>query len=161
MPGHESVETQSELEPQRVPGQDESDQAKERRLREEKAVDDNTVLSLLRRLRQAVIQAPRPSDSSAGGDEFIVRRLQVRTAGTPQRGPNIPVPRGYSVVVRQRRHAGSPTGYIAGSETAVSATDSRSELSDGDSINVKVSNLNKIWADANTNNISFELIVEV
>jgi len=136
-----------------------TDELRAREIRENTAVDDGTVLNALRRIRLATIQAPRPTDGTAG-EQFIVRRLNVATADTPVQGPNIAVPRGFAVVVRQRNHPGSPVGYIAGSETAVASTDSRAELNDGNALTLNVSSLSQIWVSADSNDVSFELIVE-
>jgi len=93
--------------------------------------------------------------------ESLIRRVRVVTAGTAVlQGPGVAVPKGFATVVRMRRHSGTPNGYIALSEHAVSSTDSRMELQDNDSVTLKVSNWSKIWFDADTGTTDFELIVE-
>jgi len=92
--------------------------------------------------------------------ESLIRRVRVVTAGTAVQGPGVAVPKGFATVVRMRRHSGTPNGYIALSEHAVSSTDSRMELQDNDSVTLKVTNWSKIWFDADTGTTDFELIVE-
>lgn len=90
---------------------------------------------------------------------FTVRPVTLVTPGTPVQGPDVVVPHGYSVVVRMRRHAGSPNGYVADSSANAGGTN-RSILRDNDAILLNVTNLNAIWVDADTATTVFELIVE-
>ena len=90
---------------------------------------------------------------------FTVRLVTLVTPGTPVQGPDVTVPHGYAVVVRMRRHAGSPLGYVADSSANASSTN-RSVLRDNDAILLYVTNLSAIWVDADTATTVFELIVE-
>lgn len=108
-------------------------------------------------INSSILEGARYDDAQ---NEAIIRRVNVSTAGTPVNGPNIPVPRGFTTVIRQRRHTGTPNGYIALNEHSVGSTDFRIELQDNDSISLKVTNWDEIWFDADTANTAFELIVE-
>lgn len=92
--------------------------------------------------------------------EGLIRRVRVATAGTAVQGPSIDIPKGFRTVVRQRRHTGTPNGYVALSERAVGSTAERAELQDNDAITFAVSNWSKLWFDADTNTTDFELIAE-
>ena len=115
------------------------------------------IKTLLIAVRDSNIEPVRYDDAQV---ETLIRRVRVATAGTSVQGPGIDVPKGFTTVVRMRRHSGSPNGYIALSEHAVSSTDTRIETQDNDSISINVSNWSKIWFDADTNTTDFELIVE-
>ena len=108
-------------------------------------------------INTSILEGQRRTDAQ---QEAIIRRVNVSTAGTAVNGPNISVPPGFVTVIRQRRHSGTPNGYIALTEHAVGSTDFRIELQDNDSISLKVTNWDEIWVDADTNNTAFELIVE-
>ena len=92
--------------------------------------------------------------------EAIIRRVRVDTAGTPKQGPDVAIPPGVVSVIRQRRHTTSPNGYVAANERDVTSTGSRSEMLNGDTIVLSVSNWNNLWVDADTNDTDFELIAE-
>lgn len=113
-----------------------------------------SVEELLEQILAAVIEPPR----NVSGTEAVIRRVVVATAGTPVRGPDIAVPRGYSCVVRQRHNAGAPAGYVAFSESEVASTQARAELQNNDSLTVRVSNMNRIWFDSDTAATEFEII---
>ena len=115
------------------------------------------IKTLLIAVRDSNIEPIRYDDAQV---ETLIRRVRVTTAGTSVQGPNIAVPKGFTTVVRMRRHTGTPNGYVALSEHAVSSTDTRIETQDNDSISINVSNWSKIWFDADTNTTDFELIVE-
>ena len=108
---------------------------------------EQRVESLLGRVLDAIIEPPRSSPTQSV-DEIIVRVVRVLIAGTPVQGPDIPVPKGFSVTVRQRRHVGTITGYVAGSRNAIAQSLERSELRDNDPYLVNVSNLKNLWFDA-------------
>ena len=115
------------------------------------------VEALLTQIRDAVVEPPRPSKAQAT-EQVIIQRVRVVTAGSAIQGPDIPVPAGFSIVVRQRRHAGAPTGYVAFSRNAVSNTTSRVEMADNDSISVLINNFKEAWFDATIANTDFEMI---
>lgn len=115
-----------------------------------------SVEELLEKILAAVIEPPRNTTSA----EAIIRRVSVITPGTAVPGPDIAIPKGYSCVVRQRHNAGAPAGYVAFSESDVSSTQNRAELQNNDSMTVRVTNMNKIWFDSDTNNTEFEIIAQ-
>ena len=92
--------------------------------------------------------------------EAIIRRMRVETAGTPVRGPDVPIPPGVVSVIRQRRHTGTPTGYIALNERDVTSTGSRVEMQNNDTVVLALSNWNNIWFDADSDDTDWELIAE-
>ena len=115
------------------------------------------IKTLLIAVRDSNIEPIRYDDAQV---ETLIRRVRVTTAGTKVQGPSIDVPKGFTTVVRMRRHSGTPNGYIAMSEHAVSSTDTRIEMQDNDSVSINVSNWSKLWFDADSSDTDFELIVE-
>ena len=94
--------------------------------------------------------------------EGLARRIVVTTAGTPVQGPDVKINRGYGVVVRQRNHTvGAPIGYVGFTQGDVLNTNTRIETLDGDSFVVRISNFNKLWFNADTNDTLFEIFVEM
>ena len=115
------------------------------------------IKTLLIAVRDSNIEPVRYDDAQV---ETLIRRVRVTTASTALQGPDIDVPKGFSTVIRMRRHSGTPNGYIALSEHAVSSTDTRIEMQDNDSVSINVSNWSKLWFDADSSDTDFELIVE-
>jgi len=103
---------------------------------------------------------PAERQRRGGRPEAIIRRVQVVTAGTAVEGPDVEIPEGVVSVIRQRRHAGAPNGYVALNERDVSSTGSRVEMQNNDTVVLEVSNWNKIWFDADSAETNFELIAE-
>ena len=115
------------------------------------------IKTLLIAVRDSNIEPIRYEDAQV---ETLIRRVRVTTAGTALQGPGIDVPKGFTTVIRMRRHSGTPNGYIALSEHAVSSTDTRIEMRDNDSVSINVSNWSKLWFDADSNTTDIDLIVE-
>ena len=115
---------------------------------------------LLAEIRDTFIERPRRSDAEAV-QQFLVRAIEVVTAGTVYRGPDVPVPAGWTVTIRQRNHAGTPTGYVGGSPGDIGNTLTRAEMGDGDTLETTVSNLKNLYFGADTNSTFFEMIVEL
>ena len=115
------------------------------------------IKSLLIAVRDSNIEPIRYEDAQV---ETLIRRVRVTTAGTALQGPGVPVPKGFTTVIRMRRHSGTPNGYVALSEHAVSSTDTRIEMRDNDSVSINVSKWSKLFFDADSSNTDFELIVE-
>lgn len=88
-------------------------------------------------------------------------KVTVVASGTPARGPAVPVPPGYDVIVRQRHHSGSPEGYVAYSSAEVGEDETRTVLHNNDSFGARVSNLNQFYFDADTATTNFELHVQL
>lgn len=110
---------------------------------------------------QALPQAAGEDDSIPTQNvDWIVFPIQIEISSTPKQGPDIAVPTGKEVVVRQRRHSTVRTGYVAPDEGRLANTLTRTELGNNDSFKVAASNLNKFWFDADTDNTFFELMVE-
>lgn len=118
------------------------------------------VTSLLQKIASAVVQRPRRSDDEAIGT-WLVRVVEVATAGTVYRGPNIPIPPGYTTTVRQRRHAGAPVGYVAPNRGDVQQSVTRVNLQDGESFEINITNMNQVYFGADTNSTFFEIISEL
>jgi len=115
---------------------------------------------LLAQIKAIGIQKPRRSDSEAV-QQFLVRGVEVVTAGQVYRGPDLPIPEGWTVTIRQRNHAGSPVGYVGGSSGDVGNPLTRVEMGDGDTIETTVSNLKNLYFGSDTNATFFEMIVEL
>lgn len=120
------------------------------------------VVEALNRIADGVVQSPRRSDDQ-DIDEVIIRVITVKAAGTAVQGSDMPVPTGFSTVIRQRRHSGSHTGFLAFSENAIANPNERSEMADNESFGASISNMDQIWVDAGsvpTTGLLFEVIVE-
>lgn len=108
-------------------------------------------------LRKDTIEPPR---GTTGPTSWLVREINVKTAGKAVRGPDLAIPRGFVTVVRMRHHTGTPTGYVASEESALGTSAGRSELRDGDHISLLLPNWEALYFDADTDSTRFELIVE-
>lgn len=116
------------------------------------------VLQELRDLRETTIQIPLPEERRA---EIRVQVVLVETAGTPVQAPEIPVPKGVSVIIRQRHHGSNRTGYVSfEGRSGTSNQLGRLELQDNDAVTVPLSSLDDIWFDATVNNTYFEIIFQ-
>jgi len=111
---------------------------------------------LLRSILAATIEPPRFSQ----GPSVQFRVVQVPLVDDVRQGPQVAVPPGYNVVVRQRHHSSTRTGYVASDEPSLANTLTRSELWNNDSIAVAVTNMSDLWFSADTANTYFELITE-
>ena len=118
---------------------------------------EQTALNLLGEIRDALTLSKRPS-AVEKVDQVIIRRIRVITPGTLVQGPDVPLPIGYSVSIRQRRNTGTPEGYVAFSRNAVANAPTRVIMLDNDSITVRISNFNEAWFDADTANTDFEMM---
>jgi len=122
---------------------------------------DNELLlelrDLTKELIRVTIQAPRHSQKYAL-DQVRVWLIEQFNPGTPIQGPDMPIPPGYSVLVRMRPQAGTPIGYVAGSEGTVRDSYSRVHLQEGESITVFVTNLKYLWFDADTAATQMEIV---
>jgi len=132
----------------------------QQRIDQESKAWRSRVTGLLEKIANAIIEKPRRSTDEATGT-WIVRAVEVVTASTVYRGPDIAIPKGYTTAVKQRRHAGAPIGYVAASRGDVGGNLSRAELRDGESIEIQVTNMKEIYFTADTNNTFFEIISEL
>ena len=119
-----------------------------------------SILSKLEELLAATVEAPRYS-ATENIEEVLIRQVIVVTAETPVQGPYIKVPKGYTTTIRLRHHSGTnPIGRVGFSQASVLDASARSQLAEGESIAIRVSNLDRIWLDSDLNSTEFELIVE-
>jgi len=116
------------------------------------------IIDALKDLKEAVLAPPH---APQGDTELIIGAVNVTAAGTPVHGPSMDMPKGRTTTVRMRRHAGSPTGYVAVTSPGAEHTLTRIELKDNDSVNgIEVSNWNLLWFDGAslpTGGVFFEL----
>lgn len=118
---------------------------------------EQRVETLLREIRDALSGPPRRSATETV-DPIIIRAVEVVTAGTIVQGPDVLLPEGYTVSIRQRPHTTGRTGYVGFSQNAVGNTATRIELQNNNAIGVRISNFKDAWFDANTNNTFFEMM---
>ena len=118
---------------------------------------EEQVIALLKQLIDAVIEPPRRPKTSADA-QMIVRTVIADSLTVPVQGPDIPVVKGFSVTVRQRQHAGTPTGGVGFTRNGVANAATRIQLQDGESITVWVNNFNQLWFLADTVDTGFEII---
>lgn len=120
------------------------------------------VLIRLEDLCKLVVEPPRPPISpNSYPTRVLIQKVTVTTAGTPVQGPDQEVPPGYNVVIRQRRHSGTVSGYVAFSNSDTGNDTRRSVLRDNDSLVFKIRNLREVWFDSDSSGTNFEVIVEV
>ena len=120
------------------------------------------VVSLLTEIRDALMGPEAYSDTD-NAPRGLIRSVTVVTPGTPVRGPDVPLPPGYTVTVRQRHHSGNPVGYFGFSQDDVLVDGHRSVWHDNDSLTLstkRVGNMKYLWFDADTASTVFEIIVE-
>lgn len=104
----------------------------------------------------SVTVTPTPNRSSVN-----FRTVTVASAGTPQQGPSVAVPDGFSLLVKLRStQAGSPKGFVAISSAGAMTSTIRAELLKGESFRVFVDNMDVLWFDSDTNGAVFELVAE-
>lgn len=120
-------------------------------------------IEMLKFMEQISIrEAPRLSEIS-GSEEVIIRVITVAAADEVQQGPDVEIPPGWEVTVRQRHHVGTNTGRVAFSRSALNNDNERSLFRDNDSASFKISNLDQVWFSAETiptGGLKFELFVE-
>lgn len=89
------------------------------------------------------------------------RTVTIAAAGTPQQGPNVPVPDGFDVVVVFRvTQNGNPKGYVGNSVPNVSNPATRTEMLKGDVRSFKITNMNLLFFDSDTNGAVFDIFAE-
>ena len=98
------------------------------------------------------------SNQAGSATTFTVRTSTVVTAGNAIQGPEFLVRPGFELLIRQRKHTGSPRGYVSSSKSGAQSSSERIELNDDGYIILRVDNMNVIWLDASENNVTFELI---
>ena len=87
----------------------------------------------------------------------------VVSAGNPTQGPNVTIPDGYSVVVRNRSTnaaVGVPTVFVATSLVNTGVSASRVELLKSESISLFITNMNLLFFDGNIDGTIIEIIAE-
>ena len=129
-------------------------------------VTDNSRLeSLLKEtndlLRQLVAATSTPVGFSEIPEPGIIKRVQVEAANTPIKGPDVEVPAGFDIAIRQRHHTSQRTGYVAFSEGAAKDPASRSELRNGEGIFLRVTNLKQVWFSASAATTNFEILAQL
>lgn len=103
-----------------------------------------------------VVVTPTPNKTA-----IAFGTVTVAVAGTPVQGPNLTVPNGFSLVVRQRvTQAGSPVGYVANSGANCAISANRNETLKGMGFAFFISNANLLWFDSDTAGTIFDLSVE-
>lgn len=120
-------------------------------------------IEMLQFMKQISIrEAPRLSMTS-GSEEVIIRVVTVAAADAVEQGPDVEIPPGWAVTIRQRHHTGTHTGRVAFSRSALNNPSERSHFRDNDSASFKIGNLDEVWLSAETvptGGLQFELFVE-
>ncbi len=118
------------------------------------------IVDRIEKVQEASVEPPR---RFRGRDEVIIRVVNVATNAVANivQGPDIKIPIGYTLTVRQRFHSGTPTGYVAMTAQSVQRSLERIELKDGEDVAFKVANMEALyfWSDDNSE-VFFELIAE-
>ncbi len=90
-------------------------------------------------------------------------QTNVVSAGNPTQGPNITIPDGYSVVVRNRSTnggVGNPTVFVATSLVNTGVSASRIELLKSESLSLAITNMNLLFFDGNIDGTVIEMLAE-
>ena len=93
-------------------------------------------------------------------NSFAVAVVIVPIAGSPERGPDIQIPDGATLTIRLRSQSGVVTGFVSNTSGGARNPNGRIQLNEGDAVGVKVTNMQSVWVDSDTNNATFEFIVE-
>ena len=96
----------------------------------------------------------------ANGATFIARVVTVTTAGTPVQAPTFAIPDSFGVAVRAHRDNGVKILYVAPSSADVIDATKRISLGKGESMVLKVNNVDDIWFDSSVNGTKAEVLVE-
>lgn len=116
-----------------------------------------TVITRLEEVKAATIQPELLN--TVKGPPVVVYTVRVATSGTEVQGPDVAVPRGFRPLIRQRYHAGTPTGRVSFLPKGTGHTDSRMEIRNNDSFEASgISNLSQIYFDSDTAATVFEII---
>ena len=118
------------------------------------------VRKLLAKTQEVIDVTVQPPLLDQEGPALLVTVVTVVTVDEPVQGPDIRVPPGFLVAVRQRRHTGTPKGYVGGTAGAVLNTKTRTEWEDNDSFTIFLTNLDQLFFNSDSANTDFELIVE-
>lgn len=109
---------------------------------------------------EAVVIGPVIADPPPNKSSVTFRTVTVATAGTPQQGPTVTVPDGFALLIRLRITQGAVEGRVSDSSANALDAAKRMEMVIGDSISLKVNNMNLLFFDADTNGTVFELVAE-
>jgi hypothetical protein len=90
-----------------------------------------------------------------------MQTVTVAVAGTPVQGPNLTIPDGFGVVIKNRStQAGSPQAYVSDSAVNAVLSANRFEMLKGESIEYKITNMNLLFFDTDTNGTIIDLTAE-
>lgn len=90
---------------------------------------------------------------------FSVNQFTVVTSGTPLQLANTPIPDGILVhMIMDKNQSG--TVYVANSSANTANAAKRWELKKGDTLSLRITNLDLIWIDASSNGRSIVVIHE-
>lgn len=104
----------------------------------------------------SIVTSPTPNRP-----DWTARTVTVVTAGTPVQGPDVSIPNGFSVLIRQRvTQTGSRRLYVARTAANAGIAANRFEFSKGDGLRLFITNLNLLFFDTNTDGTIAELVVE-
>lgn len=92
--------------------------------------------------------------------QFRCLVIPVLQSSTPVNLPDVPIPDGVEIALRASITNGNARIFV--SDSAINVLDSlnRGTLASGESIGLRLTNLNLIWIGSSANNRSVEIIVE-
>ena len=100
-------------------------------------------------------------DTRRNGVSLHVFGVEIVSAGTPVRGPDVPLEDGTIVLIRLRPDPDNVIiGYFSGTQHGVRDKLQRHAFEEGDSINSIVNNLDLLFFDADTSGAFFEVSYE-
>ncbi len=91
---------------------------------------------------------------------FTALVVNVPTANTAVQLPDTPIPDGAVLGLRAKITNGPRRIFLANSSANVLLSGSRIELRSGESVELRLHNLNAIWIASNQNNADLEILVE-
>lgn len=90
---------------------------------------------------------------------FSVLKFTVVTSGTPVQLSNTVVPDGFEVLIVADKNQNG-TMFVANSSANTADATKRFELKKGDSLSLRINNLDLVWIDSTNNNRSIFVVFE-
>ena len=91
---------------------------------------------------------------------FLAQVVTVAASGTPVQLPSVVVPDGASVTIRAKVDNNNKKIYLADSSANTALASNRLVLRAGESVEMRLQNINSVWIDSNSNGAQVEVLAE-